>query len=364
MTFQRQLAFWIGALVVLVLLLWLLSGVMLPFVAGIVVAYFLNPVADRFVRLGLPRWAAASVILLIFVMIFVTALLLLVPILGDQLAGFRARLPSYISSLQRILAELNSGWLGTLIGDRLPDIQKSLADSVGQGASMLGSFVASIWSGGQAIFSVISVLVVTPVVAFYILLDWNRMVGTVDNWLPRQHVATIRGIAGDIDRAIAGFVRGQATVCLLLGLFYGTGLSVVGLSFGFLIGLCAGFVSFIPYVGSILGFVVAMGVALVQSWPGWHLPALVAVVFGIGQFLEGNILSPRLVGSSVGLHPVWLMFALLAAGSLFGFVGLMVAVPVAAAIGVLVRFALGRYLDSPLYTGEAPAAPAKAEVAE
>lgn len=238
-----------------------------------------------------------------------------------------------------------------MLTERIQTIQKSLGDYVGQGAQLLASFVSSIWSGSQAVIGVISVLIVTPVVAFYILLDWDNMIARVDSWLPRDHAEAIRGIFRDIDAAIAGFVRGQATVCFLLGLFYGSSLTMLGVSFGFLIGLCTGLASFIPYVGSILGFVVTISVALVQSWPDWHLPVYVALVFGAGQILEGYVLSPRLVGGSVGLHPVWLMFALLAAGSLFGFIGLLVAVPVAAAIGVLVRFALSSYLASPYYTG-------------
>lgn len=351
MSLQRQVFFWLGALALFVALVWLLQGMLLPFIGGLAIAYFLDPVADRLERLGLPRWAAASVILLGFIFVIVLAILLVVPMLGEQFNGLRERLPSIVASMQRILGELNQGWLGGIFAERLQNIQKSLGDYVGQGAQLLGTFVSSIWSGSQAVIGVISVLIVTPVVAFYILLDWDNMVARVDSWLPRDHVEAIRGIFRDIDAAIAGFVRGQATVCLLLGLFYGSGLTLLGVSFGFLIGLCTGLASFIPYVGSILGFVVTVSVALVQVWPDWHLPVYVALLFGAGQILEGYVLSPRLVGGSVGLHPVWLMFALLAAGSLFGFIGLLVAVPVAAAIGVLVRFALSRYLASQYYTG-------------
>jgi predicted PurR-regulated permease PerM len=194
-------------------------------------------------------------------------------------------------------------------------------------------------------------LVVTPVVAFYMLLDWDRMVAKVDGWVPRDHVETVRTIFRDIDLAIAGFVRGQGTVCLILGLIYATGLSLAGLNFGLLIGLFAGFVSFIPYVGSIAGLLLALIVAAVQFWPDWVMVLVIVGIFFGGQFIEGNILQPKLVGSSVGLHPVWLMFALFAFGALFGFVGLLVAVPAAAVVGVLVRFALSRYLASPLYIG-------------
>ncbi len=211
--------------------------------------------------------------------------------------------------------------------------------------------MASVFAGGRAILDIIGLLVVTPVVAFYLLYDWDRMIAGIDNWMPRQHVETVRQIARDIDAAMAGFIRGQGSVCLLLGLFYAISLSLAGLNFGFLIGSVAGLISFIPYVGSIVGFVLAVGVALVQFWPEWIWIVVVAGIFAVGQFFEGNILQPRLVGSSVGVHPVWLMFALFAFGSLFGFVGMLVAVPVTAAIGVLVRFGIGKYMQSRIYAG-------------
>jgi predicted PurR-regulated permease PerM len=209
----------------------------------------------------------------------------------------------------------------------------------------------------MALVSVVSLFVVTPVVAFYMLLDWDRMVATVDSWVPRDHVRTVRKIAADINTATAGFVRGQGTLCLVLGAMYAIGLTLTGLNFAILIGLFAGLISFIPYVGSLTGLVLAVGVAFVQFWPDWTMVVAVAVVFFIGQFIEGNILSPKLVGKSVGLHPVWLMFALFAFGALFGFVGLLIAVPAAAAVAVLIRFAIARYLESPLYKGHDPEPP-------
>ena len=223
------------------------------------------------------------------------------------------------------------------------------------GAQYLLAFVKSLWSGGQALVSLFSLLVITPVVVFYILVDWDRMVATIDGWVPVGQRDTVRGLAGEIDRAIAGFLRGQSLVCLFLGLWYGIGLSLIGLNFGFLIGICAGVLSFIPYVGSLTALVLAAVISIVQGWPSWLLFFLAMGVVGTGQFLEGNVLTPRLVGASVGLHPVWLMFSLFAFGSLFGFTGLILAVPVSAMIGVLCRFALRRYLESPLYNGRADA---------
>jgi predicted PurR-regulated permease PerM len=181
------------------------------------------------------------------------------------------------------------------------------------------------------------------------LMDWDRMVAKMDSWVPVMHRVTVRSLARQIDRAIAGFLRGQALVCLLLGTFYAVALSLAGLNFGALIGLTSGVLSFIPYVGTLTGFLVSTGVAIVQFWPDWTMIAVVVGIFVAGQFLEGNILSPKLVGDAIGVHPVWLMFALFAFGSLFGFVGLLLAVPLAATAGVLARFALAQYLASSIY---------------
>ena len=225
---------------------------------------------------------------------------------------------------------------------------------VSQGSGFIAGFLASIWSGGRAVFSLLSLLIITPVVAFYLLLDWDRVVVTVDRWIPLPHREAVHGLARDIDNAIAGFVRGQAVVCLCLAAFYSIGLTLTGLNSGFLIGLMTGLLSFIPFVGAASGFLVAAIVAVAQFWPEWTSIAMVAGVFIVGQGLEGYVLSPKLVGAKVGLHPVWMMFSLLAFAYLLGFIGLLIAVPLAATIGVLARFALRKYTESPIYTGQGP----------
>jgi predicted PurR-regulated permease PerM len=233
------------------------------------------------------------------------------------------------------------------------DSAGSLSDMAGRATGWFATVMQSLWSGGMALVNVVSLLVVTPIVAFYLLADWDRLVAKVDSWVPRDHVEDIRTIARDVDRALAGFIRGQGTVCLLLGLFYAIGLSIAGLKFGLAIGFGAGLLSFIPYVGAIVGGVLAIGVGLVQFWPDYSSVLVIAAVFAAGQFIEGNFLSPKLVGSSIGLHPVWMMFALLAFSYLLGFLGLLLAVPLAAIVGVLVRFGLSRYMHSRLYQGVA-----------
>jgi predicted PurR-regulated permease PerM len=353
----RQLTFWIATCVVIILMMWLLREILLPFVAGMALAYLFNPLANRLERLGIDRLVASLAIIGVFVLSFIVLILLIAPILGGQLAAFIEKLPSYIGKLQSVLADPSRPWLQRVLGDKMTSTDASLGDLVTQGAGWLAAFMKSLWSGGQALISIFSLVVVTPVVAFYILYDWDRMVARVDGWVPLPYRETVRELAREIDRAIAGFVRGQTGVCLILGSFYALGLTLVGLNFGLLIGLVSGLITFIPYVGSMTGLVLAGGVGVAQFWPDWGSILLVVGIFFAGQFIEGYILQPKLVGESVGLHPVWLMFALFAFGYLLGFVGMLLAVPLAAAIGVILRFALGRYLESPLYTGEQDASP-------
>jgi predicted PurR-regulated permease PerM len=351
LAFQRQVVFWLAALAAFILVLWLLSEILLPFVAGLAIAYLLNPLTDRIERLGVDRLIAALIIITLVVMAIVLLILLVAPILGSQLSSFIGNFPGYVTKLQSLLSDPSRPWVQKLLGAGF-NTDKTLSDLVTQGAGWLTTFLKSLWSGGRAVVSLFSLIVVTPVVAFYLIYDWHRMVDTVDGWVPIHQRATVRRLAREIDAAIAGFVRGQSLVCLILGTFYAVALTLSGLNFGLLIGLISGLITFIPYVGSLTGLILALGVAVAQFWPQYTSILVVLGIFLVGQFLEGNVLAPKLVGKSVGLHPVWLIFALLAFGYLFGFVGLLVAVPLAATIGVLARFALRHYLDSSLYTGE------------
>ncbi|WP_075290359.1 AI-2E family transporter [Pararhizobium arenae] len=348
---QRQIVFWTLCFLAFVAFLTVFSSILLPFLAGMALAYFLDPIADWLERSGLSRLMATIVILISFVVIFILALVIIIPIIASQAADFIEKVPGYTSRLQEVLLDANSRLVPDWVAGQMGSIKQNAMKILEQGAGFVVTLFQQIWSSGVALLDILSLLIVTPVVAFYMLLDWDRMVAKVDSWVPRDHVATVRRIARDMDATIAGFIRGQGSLCIILGLYYGILLSLVGLNFGLLIGFFAGMISFIPYVGSMVGLVLALGVALVQFWPEFTPIALVLAVFFSGQFLEGNILQPRLVGKSVGLHPVWLMFALLAFGALFGFVGLLIAVPAAAAIGVLVRFGIERYLQSALYRG-------------
>jgi predicted PurR-regulated permease PerM len=359
---QWQILIWAAVLATLLLALTLLGSAVTPFATGIALGYLLDPIVQRLERLGLSRLAASVLILAVFIVALALILVIVAPILGGQLVDFTAKLPGYVMRLQELAVEEGSmlidkyggpwrekfGLGKSLSGEQ---IQRSIGAFVGHGAQWLLNAVSSLASGSAAILSFFSLLVVTPVVAFYILLDWDKMIATLDSWLPLDHRDSLRALAAEINSALAGFIRGQSLVALFLGVWYGVGLTVIGLDFGFLIGVIAGVLSFVPYIGSLTALVLSLGVGLVQGWPKLNLFFLALALVGAGQFLEGYVISPKLVGESIGLHPVWLMFALFAFGELFGFTGLLIAVPTAAALGVLARHLLHLYLASPLYRG-------------
>jgi predicted PurR-regulated permease PerM len=342
--------FWIATLVILAFLLWLLSDILLPFVAGLALAYLQTPLADRLERLGMSRTLAALLIVGFVVLTFVLLALLLVPILVEQAAALIGDIPSYVARLQALLSDPGPPWLRQLLNGG--DAGKTMSQVMSQGAGYMTTLMQSVWAGGKALASFISVLVITPVVTFYLICDWHEMVAILDGWVPPQNRETVHRLVGEIDAAISGFLRGQAGVCLVVGIYYAVALSLVGLKFGLLIGLTAGVLTFLPYIGSMTGLLIAVSVAVGQFWPNWVSIAIVIGIFLVGQFVEGNVLGPKLVGDRVGLHPVWLIFAMLAFGYLLGFVGLLIAVPLAAAIGVLFRFGLSRYYASPFYRDE------------
>ena len=348
---KRHLLFWMLALIVFVFLLWLLSEILLPFVAGLALAYLQVPLADKMERRGLNRTVASLLIVGVVVLVFILLALLLAPIMAEQAAALMVSIPGYVTRLQELLADPGPDWLRHLLNEG--DASKTMNELVAQGATYLTALLSSLWSGGKALISFISVLVIMPVVTFYLICDWHPMVAALDDWVPREQRATVHELVKEIDAAISGFLRGQTGVCLIVGCYYAVALTLLGLNFGLLIGISAGILTFMPYVGSMSGLLIATSVAIGQFWPEWAHIAIVVAVFMFGQFVEGNVLAPKLVGDKVGLHPVWLIFAMFAFGYLMGFVGLLIAVPLAAAIAVLFRFGLRRYMASPVYQGDA-----------
>ena len=336
------------------MLLFSVRAILLPFVAGAAIAYFLDPVADRLVRMGLSRLLATVFILFVFALFMFFLVVTLLPFLVREFRDVLTELPSTLQTLRELIAEGYRSLTGKELKDGAFDFEKAIKDFSEQSSIEMTGLLRHLWDGGLALVNGLSLLVVTPVVAFYLLLDWDRLVNEVDSWLPRDHVATIRDLAKKINQTLNGFVRGQITVCFILASIYSIGLMAVGLKYGLLIGVTAGLLSFIPYLGSAIGLVLSAGMAISQFWPDWTSILMVLAVFGAGQLVEGNILQPKIVGEQVNLHPVWLIFSLFVFGYLMGFVGMLVAVPLAATIGVVVRFFLSRYLESEFYKGEAP----------
>lgn len=345
----QQIRIWTVAAVALLAVLWFLGDIVLPFVLGGAIAYFLDPVADLLERMGLGRALATAAITLAAMLAFAVMGLAVAPAAVSQAAALAEAAPRLADGLQTFLSE---SFPSLMDRDSVPrQSLDALGELVRSGG---GALVDGLVLGALGLLNVLLLALIVPVVAFYLLLDWDRMVASLDRLLPRDHAPTVRELALEIDRTLAAFIRGQGTVMLILAALYGAALTLVGLDFGLVVGVAAGLLSFIPYVGAAVGGGLAVGLALFQFWGEWGWIGAVAAIFLAGQLLEGNVLTPRLVGGSVGLHPVWLIFALSVFGSSFGFVGLLVAVPVAAALGVLARFALERYVRGRLYRGERP----------
>ena len=356
---RRQRLILLAAIVIVAwLALQLFATILLPFVAAAGVAYFLDPLASRLVRAGMPRGLAALLLVLLLLAAIFLFLLLLYPLILAQLGLLITRLPAYAgmarASAMQVMAKLQARLGADFVDARLRELVGSQAGNM---LSFLASAASRLVGGGFAIFNALSLLIVTPVVSFYLLRDWPRVIAKLDDWLPRRYEALIRAQAREVNRILSAWVRGQALCCAVLALYYAVTLTVAGLDLGLIVGLASGILSFIPYVGSIVGLLTALGLALAQ-FPTWFGVAKVAAVFLLGQTLEGYVIYPRFLGDRVELPAVWVIFALFAGGAAFGFVGILLAVPVTATIGVLARFWLRRYLASPLYRDPPPPAAA------
>jgi len=350
---RTQVYFWLGALALFFLALYLLSPILLPFVASAIIAYFLDPAVTRLEHWKVPRWLATLVVLVVFALVLALLMALILPLLRIQVTELAARLPSLIERAKGLL----DTWMKAAELQLPPEDYQKLRDTLSGSAGDIVAWairqVQSIFTSGLAIANLLSLAVVTPIVAFFLLRDWERIVATVDGLLPREHRAVIRGQAHQVDLMLGGYIRGQLLVCLTLAIYYGGTLTLAGLDFALIIGIFVGVLTFIPYLGFITGAITATGLALLQFEHSYNV-LWVLGIFAFGSVFETALLSPKLVGERVRLHPVWVMFALFAFGTLFGFLGVLIAFPAAAIAGVLVRFAVSRYRASPLY-GTLPA---------
>jgi predicted PurR-regulated permease PerM len=341
-----QLRYWGLAAAVLVLMLWLLGNALLPFVLGAGLAYLLDPTVERLVRLGLNRVLATTLIALLFIVVVALLVVFLVPVMVNQALAFSKEVPRVLTALLEALQrEFPSRY-----GQEGP-VDRAIIGMAEWLQSRSGEVAETVYTSARSVVSVIVMIVIVPVVAFYLLVDWPRLVRRLDGLMPRQHAPTIRRLVAEMDTAIGAFLRGMGAICLIMAAYYGFALTAVGLQFGLVVGVLAGLLTFIPYLGAITGGVLAIGLALYQFWGDWLSVAMVAGVFFAGQAIESYAITPRVVGRSVGLHPVWILVALSVFGTLFGLLGFLIAVPLAAALAVLVRHGVGLYEQSALFAG-------------
>ena len=344
---KKQTIFWIVITCILFLAIYTLSPVLMPFVAGMILAYLLDPLVDRVEKIGIRRSLSTFFVLTIFFVCSAGSSLLLLPVILNQLSNLTSFLPTLISNLEPFMRQVRSLVDNAIKADNSNQLSLPVADIL----NWAGGFLTEIISSSLAFANLLSLIIITPIVAFYLLRDWDLIINKVKSWMPITQKVRIVEQVVKVDRSLSALVRGQGTVCLILALYYSISLTAVGLQFGILIGIFSGIVSFIPFVGAILGAIFSIGFSIIQFET--YTPILfVAGIFLVGQVLEGNFLTPKLIGEAVGLHPVWVIFALLTGATLFGFLGVLLALPIAVVVAVLIRFSLRSYLDSAIYSGE------------
>jgi len=354
---RLQIGFWVGFVLILCLLLYLLNDILLPFVIGFALAYFLDPVTDQLEKWRVPRGLAAFLVLIGFMLILLTIGMAFWPILANQASSFVHNLPQLIdNALDTLLPWVDNLMtrVATVTSDGTVRPSTALSGLADKGGQWVLALMGGILNRGLALFNLLALLFVTPVVAFFLLRDWDIIVAKIDSWLPRQHADTVRARAREIDSVLSGYLRGQALVAIILAVMYAIGWTTVGLHYSLLLAVLGGVLSFLPYVGAALTVTLAVAIGVGQFWPDYLAVLMVFGVYVIVQFLEGNFITPKLVGDRVGLSAVWVIFAMMAGGSLLGILGILLAVPMAAIVGVLLRAGLKSYQHSGLYTSRRP----------
>ena len=345
---QKWLVF--GSIVFTGWLLYLLAPVLTPFLISALLAYLGDPVVDRLEKLKISRTIAIVIVFAVMVFIGLVLLLIFIPLIQSQLTAFIKVFPEFINWIQDTMLPA----LGNIFGFDasvidLDFLRNAIIGNWQDFGNVASKLLLKLSQSGQAIFTWLAYLLLIPVVTFYLLRDWDDIVIKVQNLIPRKQLKLVKKLVYDCDRVLSEFLRGQLLVMLALGIIYSIGLWFAGLDVALLIGMVAGLVSFVPYLGFIVGIITAFIAALIQFNDITHL-IYITIVFGIGQAMEGMILSPLLVGDRIGLHPVAVIFAVMAGGQLFGFFGVLLALPVAAVIIVLLRYLRDRYVESSLYT--------------
>jgi predicted PurR-regulated permease PerM len=348
MSVTRQALFWAGALALFFLLLHLLAGMLLPFVAGFAIAYMLVPVVARFKRWGVPQSLAALISLLLFILALAAVVILIVPVIEVQAAQLTRNAPNVVAFVREQVQALLDRAQRDLPPEDMERMRGMVGSWTGTALTWAAGLAQSILSQGFAIANIVTLLLITPLVAFFAMRDWDAILAKIDSLFPRPYAPTIREQLRLIDQTISGYIHGQALVSLIVGVYYAVALSIAGLQFAIILGIVVGILSFVPYLGEATGVVLAVGLGAMQ-FGSWTMVLIIGAIFLAGHLVSSDYLQPKLVGSRVHLHQMWVIFALLAFGTLFGFLGILLALPAAAVTGVLVRFAVGRYLASSLY---------------
>ncbi len=360
MTPRAHATFWSFVFIIFLALLFVFKAMLLPFVLALAISYFLEPLMKKLDKTGFGRGVSALIILFVFFIFTLGFFAAILPIAYRESLEFSKDFPSYIDHLWLWLQPL-SEQLHTILGySDAGDLRALLVKNAGTAANISAKLMQQVLAGGQAFANLLSLFFITPLVAYFMMKEWPYITHWIKDLMPQDHKKTILDLLTQIDQKISGFVRGQISVAVILGVTYAIALSLAGLKYGFLIGLLAGLLSIVPMLGSALGLLVSVLIAWFQAGDIMFV-FLIAGIFLIGQVIEGNILTPKLVGGSVGLHPLWVFFALMAGGAIFGILGMLLAVPVAAIIGVLLAFAITQYKSSPYYKGKkkAPSKPKK-----
>lgn len=345
---SKQSAFWAIAILVVFIFIWIFKSILTPFVLGIVIAYLLNPLVKGFSKKGIKRTTSSAIIISIFFIVTTVIVVLVAPIIAKESTDLIRAMPEYLDKIFKMIQPYTL-WLQERFGENyIADAKTFVKENMSKVLSVSGGLAGGLAAGGQALVGFATTLILTPLVAFYMMREWPNITKWVEDLIPRENEKTIKGLLKKIDGKLSGFIRGQISVAFLLGVIYAVALTVAGLNYGFLIGISAGVLSIIPMVGSTLGLLAAVAVAWFQAGDLQYV-LIIAAIFIVGQIFEGNILSPKLLGDSVGLHPLWILFSLMAGGSLLGILGMLIAVPVAAVIGVVFNFVIDEYKQSPVY---------------
>lgn len=340
--------FWLSAFVILIGLIVLFKAILTPFIAGFILAYLCNPIANKLEKFGMSRNGATITILLCVITLIVLAIVLIAPLIYKQVSEFVIKFPTYMHYFNEQLVPIIVSKMSELSLAENESLKLGIQEHIADFINWTGKFITGLVSGGFAIYDIISIIIITPVVTYYLVRDWTHLFRKIKNALPLKHKNTIDQQINKINVTLAGFFRGQGMVCLILGCYYAIGLSLLGLNFGLFVGFVTGVLTFIPYVGAMIGLIFSLLIAIFQ-FGFWQMPLIVISLFVVGQTAESYFLTPKLVGNKVGLHPVWIIFSLLAGANLFGFVGILLAVPIAALIGVFCRFLFEQYIKSSYY---------------